>query len=129
MPTFTLADVVYDYLTPTLEGDPEELHSWEYGKWPRVEAAVPLKAGGSVNVYGETMRWGHGRILTRWLDDKGAHALGVASIRQRPPPDRVRVGHHRIPLHTRKPTHDQVGQPGPRLPTGVAGVYGRQSSL
>src|SRR6476660_7601096 len=113
MPTFTLAGVEYDDLTPKLEGDPEEVHSWEYGKWPRVEAAVPLKAGGSVNVYGERMRWGHGHVLTRWLDDEG-HTLGLDPQRQRTPSDRVRVGHHRIPPHTRKPTHDQVGQPAPR---------------
>jgi hypothetical protein len=35
MPTFTLAGVVYDYVTPKLEGDPEDVHSWDYGKWPK----------------------------------------------------------------------------------------------
>lgn len=71
MPISPRPGVEYDYLTPKIEGDPEEVHSWEYGRWPRVEAAVPLKTGGSVNVYGEAMRWGHDHIITRWLDDVG----------------------------------------------------------
>ncbi|MDP9694449.1 UNVERIFIED_ORG: hypothetical protein J2X79_002008 [Arthrobacter globiformis] len=70
MPAFTLARVSYDYLAPSVEGDLEEIHSWEYGQWPRVEAAVPLKDGGTVNVYGEAMRWGHEQIIVRWLDDE-----------------------------------------------------------
>lgn len=71
MPTFTLAGVSYDYVDAKLEGDLEEIHSWEYGKWPRVEASVPLNGGGTVSVYGEAMRWGHGLILSRWRDDEG----------------------------------------------------------
>lgn len=85
MPTFTLAGVVYDYLTPKLEGDPENVHSWEYGKWPRVEAEVPLVAGGSVKVYGQTSRWGHNHVLTSWLDDEGhGHSawLPATSVRR-----------------------------------------------
>lgn len=85
MPTFTLAGVVYDYLTPKLEGDPEDVHSWEYGKLPRVEAAVPLTAGGSVSVYGQASRWGHDHILTSWLDDEGhTHATWIpaSSVRR-----------------------------------------------
>jgi hypothetical protein len=81
MPTFTLAGVEYEYLAPKLEGDPEEIHSWEYGQWPRVEAAVPLKDGGTVSVYGEAMRWGHEQIIVRWLDDEEhAHAHGSPKI-------------------------------------------------
>lgn len=71
MPAFTLAGVKYEYLTPELEGDRDEVHSWEYGKWPRVEAEIPLQSGGTVKVFGEAMRWGHGLILTRWRDDEG----------------------------------------------------------
>ncbi|MFJ5693307.1 hypothetical protein ACIP9X_05575 [Arthrobacter sp. NPDC093125] len=71
MPTFTLTGVKYEYLTPALEGEPDEVHSWEYGHWPRVEAAVPLQGGGTVNLYAEAMRWGLGQILTRWRDDEG----------------------------------------------------------
>lgn len=34
-------------------------------------AEIPLQSGGTVNVYGEAMRWGHGLILTCWRDDEG----------------------------------------------------------
>jgi hypothetical protein len=71
MPTFTLAGATYDYLAPTLEGDPEDVHSWEYGKWPKVEAAVPLTAGGTVQLYGEAARWGHDHVIVSWRDDAG----------------------------------------------------------
>ncbi|MDR6557805.1 hypothetical protein J2809_002165 [Arthrobacter pascens] len=85
MPTCTLAGVEYDYLTPTVEGELEEIHSWEYGKWPRVEAAGPLTSGGSINDYGQAMRWGHGHILATWLDDtEHTHAAWIpaASVRR-----------------------------------------------
>lgn len=71
MPNFIFAGVDYDYLTPKLEGDPEEVHSWAYGKWPKVEAAVPLTAGGTVYVYGQASRWGHDHIIVSWRDDDG----------------------------------------------------------
>jgi hypothetical protein len=85
MPTFTLASVQYDYLTPKLEGDPEDVHSWEYGHLPRVEAAIPLTAGGSIHVYAQAMRWGHDHVLTSWLDDEGhTHTAWIpaASVRR-----------------------------------------------
>lgn len=69
MPTFVLAGVVYDYLKPDLEGDPGQVRSWEYGKYPQVEAAVPLVAGGTVKVYGEASHWGNGHIIVSWFDD------------------------------------------------------------
>ncbi|MFE5837217.1 hypothetical protein [Arthrobacter sp. NPDC056493] len=69
MPTFNLAGVKCDYLAPTLEGDPEEVHSWEYGKWPRVEAAVPLTDGETVSIYAVASRWGHGLVHVSWQDD------------------------------------------------------------
>lgn len=71
MPTFRLAGVTYEYVAPEFEGDREEVRSWEYGKWPHVGADVPLNTGGTVEVYGEAMRWGHGVVLTRWTDDEG----------------------------------------------------------
>ena len=71
MPTFTLAGVSYDYLRPGFEGDHEDIHSWEYGHWPRVEAAVPLTDAGTVKVYAEAMRWTHETVLVRWRDDGG----------------------------------------------------------
>lgn len=70
-PTFTLAGVKYEYLTPELEGDREDVHSWEYGQCRGLRPRCPLEAGGAVSVYGEAMRWGHGLILTRWRDDEG----------------------------------------------------------
>lgn len=70
MPTCILAGVAYDYLAPTIEGDPDEVRSWEYGHWPKVEAAVPLMTGGTVRVYGEASRWGHGHIIVSWFGDE-----------------------------------------------------------
>lgn len=69
VPTFTLVGVAYDYLAPTIEGDPEDVRSWEYGSYPKVEAAVPLMMGGTVKVYGEASRWGHGYVIVSWNDD------------------------------------------------------------
>jgi hypothetical protein len=84
MPSFTLAGVEYDYLAPKLEGDPDEVHSWEYGKWPRVEAAVPLTDGTRINVYGEAMRWGPNQVIARWLDDEGrAHMAWIPAANVR----------------------------------------------
>lgn len=60
MPSVTLAGVNYEYLAPELEGARDEVHSWEYGKWPRVEAEIPREGGGTAIVSGEAMRWGHG---------------------------------------------------------------------
>jgi hypothetical protein len=104
MPTFTLTGVEYDYLAPKLEGDPEDVYSWEYGKWPKVEAAVPLKAGGSVNVYGETMRWGHGHVLTRWLDDEGhTHSAWIpkGNVRRLTASEWDIIEYHRTPENLR----------------------------
>lgn len=69
LPTFTLAGVTYDYLTPAIGGDPEDVRSWEYGKYPKVEAALPLTTGGTLRVYGEASRWGRGHVIVSWLDD------------------------------------------------------------
>jgi hypothetical protein len=69
MPSFTLGGVTHDYLTPKAPG--QGVQSWEYGHWPRVEAAVPLAGGGTVPLYGEAMRWAPESILARWMDDDG----------------------------------------------------------
>lgn len=50
MPTFTLPGVAYDCLALTVEGAPEDFRSWEYGRYPKVEAAAPLTTGGTVRV-------------------------------------------------------------------------------
>lgn len=60
MPKFTFNGVSYEYARSSLAAAPGAVHSWEYGQWPRVEAAVPLAEGGDVSVYGQAMRWaGH----------------------------------------------------------------------
>lgn len=71
MPTFTLAGVKYEYLSPAAPGAPADIQSWEYGQWPRVEAAVRLTAGGTMSVYGGAMRWVANEISVQWVDDKG----------------------------------------------------------
>jgi hypothetical protein len=71
MPTFIQDGFPYDYLAPA---GPVRLHlikSWEYPHWPRVEAAVPLADGGSVEVYGEASRWSAEQVHVRWADDEG----------------------------------------------------------
>lgn len=50
MPTFTVAGVAYDYLTPAI--------------------SVPLTTGGTARLYGEASRWGHGLIIVSWPDDE-----------------------------------------------------------
>lgn len=71
MPIFTLAGVSYDYARPAFEGDHEDIHSWEYGQWPKVEAALSLASGGTVQVYAEAMRWTSDSVLVRWREDGG----------------------------------------------------------
>jgi hypothetical protein len=71
MPTFTLNGVTYEYLQPGPDGGPAAAHSWEYGSWPRVEAAVPLVDGGAVTVHAEASRWAGNSIHVRWADKDG----------------------------------------------------------
>lgn len=104
MPTFTLAGVKYEYLTPELEGDRDEVHSWEYGNWPCVEAEIPLQSGGTVKVFGEAMRWGHGLILTRWRDDGGhMHSawLPKDNVRRLTPSEWDIIAYHQCPPELR----------------------------
>lgn len=71
MPKFTLAGASFEYLASEFEGDREDIHSWEYGQWLRVESEIPLQDPRTVSVYGEAMRWGNSQILIRWGDDEG----------------------------------------------------------
>ncbi|MBT2594554.1 hypothetical protein [Arthrobacter sp. ISL-72] len=71
MTSFTLNGVTYEYLRPEPTGRLEEIQSWEYGHWPRVEAAVPLVGGGTVAVYAMASRWSHATIHVEWLDGDG----------------------------------------------------------
>jgi hypothetical protein len=70
MPSFTLRGASYEYLTPPTPQRLHLIHSWEYGHWPRVEAQIPLAAGGTVAVYGQGMRWTADLILVRWQDEE-----------------------------------------------------------
>ncbi|MDP9694444.1 UNVERIFIED_ORG: hypothetical protein J2X79_002003 [Arthrobacter globiformis] len=100
MPSFTLAGVTYEYVAPLLEGDLEEIHSWEYGQWPRVEATIPLEGGGTVKAYGEAMRWGHGQILARWQDDGGHPHLAwipKENVRRLTPSEWDIIAYHQCP--------------------------------
>lgn len=40
----------------------DEVQSWEYGHYPKVFASVPLTAGGTIGVYGESSRWSHTHV-------------------------------------------------------------------
>lgn len=104
MPTFTLAGVEYDYLAPKLEGAPEDVHSWEYGKWPKVEAGVPLTAGGTVHVYGEASRWGHDHVIVSWRDDDGHTQwawIPAANVRRVTASEWDIIEYHRCPPELR----------------------------
>lgn len=103
----------YDYLAPEFEGVRDDVRSWEYGQWPRVEAAVPLVDRRTVNVYGEAMRWGHGLILTRWRDDEGhMHSawLPKESVRRLTASEWDIIAYHQCPPELRSI------QGGKRLP-------------
>ena len=71
MPSFIHAGVTYDYATPPIDAQPDDVRSWEYGSWPRVEIDVPLTGGGTVAVFGEATRWTATQILVTWVDDAG----------------------------------------------------------
>ena len=70
-PPSPLTGVSHDYATPPVDAQPEDVRSWEYGSWPRVEVNVPLTTGGTVAVFGEATRWTKSQILVMWTDDDG----------------------------------------------------------
>lgn len=69
MPNFTLDGAVYEYLKPSVASSPEEIYSWEYGRYPKVMADIPITGGGTVNVYAHASRWTKDRVVVRWEDD------------------------------------------------------------
>ncbi|WP_400158532.1 hypothetical protein [Arthrobacter sp. BPSS-3] len=73
MPSFTLDGETFEYLQPDSGNGPEDAQSWTYGAYPKVRAAVPLAAGGSVPVYASAERWNPSSVLVRWADD-GRHS-------------------------------------------------------
>ncbi len=70
MRSFTLDGVNYEYLMPD-PGHPEDIHSWEYGKYPRIMVTLPLAGGATVDVYAVADRWNPSHILVSWPDDAG----------------------------------------------------------
>lgn len=70
MAAFALDGETYGYQTPG-GGDPEQIHSWAYGAYPKIRAALPLTKGGTVTVYGHAQRWSPTHILIAWTDDTG----------------------------------------------------------
>lgn len=104
MPSFTLAGVQYDYVDAKLTGDLEEIHSWEYGKWPRVEAAIPLTGGGTVHVHALASRWGHGLVHVSWQDDDGHNHgawIPAANVRRLTPSEWDIIEYHQCPAELR----------------------------
>jgi hypothetical protein len=110
MPTFALNGATYEYLQPGPDGGPAAAHSWEYGRWPRVEVAVPLVDGGAVTVHAEASRWAGNTIHVRWADDDGHfHGAWVpkGNVRQLTASE---WGHHRVPRVPRVPAARPVGE-------------------
>jgi hypothetical protein len=71
MPSFTQDGTTYQYRKPLGFKRPEDVQSWEYGRYPKVLAAVPLADGGTVDVYGESTRWSPTHISVQWVDHHG----------------------------------------------------------
>lgn len=67
MPSFTLDSVTYVY-TQDPPGRPENTHSWEYGRYPKVRATLRT-APAPVDVYAQGSRWNGDSILVEWEDD------------------------------------------------------------
>jgi hypothetical protein len=73
MASFSLDGETFEYLKPDPGHSPEDAKSWEYGKYPKVLATLPLAGGGTVTVYAVAERWNPSHILVSWADD-GRHA-------------------------------------------------------
>lgn len=69
METFILDGISYTYARPDRPpAEPEEVQSWEYGNYPKVQATI-LTDGGTLDVYGEVTRWSPTHIIVEWADD------------------------------------------------------------
>ncbi|MFS0716876.1 hypothetical protein ABC337_15140 [Arthrobacter sp. 1P04PC] len=67
MPSFTLDSVTHFY-TQDPPGRPENTHSWEYGRYPKVRATLPTEPT-PVTVYAYASRWNGDSILVGWEGD------------------------------------------------------------
>lgn len=70
--SFTLDRQTFEYLKRDPWHSPQDAKSWEYGKYPKVLAALPLADGGRVTVFAVAERWNTSHILVSWADD-GRH--------------------------------------------------------
>jgi hypothetical protein len=71
--TFALQGETYEYLRPDPGHPPQATRSWEYGKYPKVLASLPLADGSTVDVYAHADRWNSSHILVSWVDDEWHH--------------------------------------------------------
>ncbi|NUU30833.1 hypothetical protein [Arthrobacter sp. C9C5] len=69
MASFILDGETFEYLKPDPGHSPEDAKSWEYGKYPKVLATLPLADGGTATVYAVAERWNPSHILVSWADD------------------------------------------------------------
>lgn len=128
MASFTLDGITYEYLRPDPGHDPEAAHSWTYGQYPKVMATLPL-SDGTVDVYAVAERWNPSFILVSWQDDEWHAHWAWIPRRKRPPRQRLRMGHRRIPPLPGKTPRRPLGEPAPRLPAGLLPGRDPQSSL
>jgi hypothetical protein len=112
MPDFTLDGTTYEYLTP--DGGPvEETRSWEYGKYPKVMATIPLTGGGTIDVYAQAARWTPTHILVAWSDDTNhPHTAWIPKANVR----KVTDSEWDINQYRRTPEHLRGIRWGKRLP-------------
>lgn len=104
MPTFTLGGTSLEYLTPMPDVELHDIHSWEYGHWPRVEADIPLSGGVTAKVYAEASRWGGSFIRVRWLADAGAYHqawIPEQNVRRLTPSEWDIIEYHHCPENLR----------------------------
>ncbi|KUM34521.1 hypothetical protein [Arthrobacter sp. EpRS71] len=67
--SFLLEGVTYEFLSPERVGPHEDIHSWEWGHYPKVHAHIPLNNGGTVPVYANATHWNKTQISVQWYDD------------------------------------------------------------
>ncbi|XAS62839.1 hypothetical protein ACOM2C_05065 [Pseudarthrobacter sp. So.54] len=84
MTAFSLDGTTYEYLRGDSAHSPETTHSWEYGHYPKVIAALPLVTG-TADVYAEEQRWNSTQIIVGWDDDDlRPHRAWIPSANVRP---------------------------------------------
>ena len=69
MASFTLDGRTFEYLKPDPGHSPEDARSWEYGKYPKALATLPLADGGTATVYAVAERRNPSHVLVSWADD------------------------------------------------------------